>query len=88
MSEHTPRWVDRHSVNCMGCNALVDERETVTPEDGEGSYCGVCWDRLIAAAPELLEACRNAINTLRDLDPETRAYTTQLEAAIAKAEGT
>lgn len=55
----------------------------VTPEQSGANA------RLIAAAPDLLEACKSA---LRDLDPYTRpeqgrAALHKLSAAIDKAEG-
>lgn len=37
-----PTWIDRHSVNCLICNALVDERDCIHGEDGEGSICPAC----------------------------------------------
>ena len=37
-----PTWVDSHSVNCIRCSNLVDERECTTGEDGEGDICPVC----------------------------------------------
>jgi len=35
-------WVDRHSVNCIKCGKLVDERDCITPADFEGSICEDC----------------------------------------------
>lgn len=43
--------------------------------------------RLIAAAPELLEACKHTLTSLVDLHPKMRASISKLVAAIAKAEG-
>jgi len=40
--EDAPSWVDRHSVNCIRCNVLFDERKGITPEDGEGTLCPEC----------------------------------------------
>jgi len=37
-----PTWIDRHSVNCIQCGVMFDEREGVTPEDGEGTLCLTC----------------------------------------------
>lgn len=37
------RTIDRHSVNCFGCNALVDERECMPGVDGEGDICPTCY---------------------------------------------
>jgi hypothetical protein len=35
-------WIERHSVNCIKCGALVDERECIEGPGGEGSICPVC----------------------------------------------
>lgn len=46
--EEEESWVDRHSVDCIRCGALVDERDTVpnTPEyggdDTGGDICREC----------------------------------------------
>lgn len=45
-------------------------------------------ERLNAAAPELLEACKEALNEIYGMDLAHDELTRQLEAAIAKAEGT
>ena len=37
-----PSWIDRHSANCIRCGVLFDEREGITPEDGEGTLCPEC----------------------------------------------
>lgn len=39
---HTLDWVDRHSVNCIKCHELVDERECVPGPGGEGDICVKC----------------------------------------------
>lgn len=41
-NEELPGWIDAHSVNCIECGALVDERECVTGPDGEGDVCYKC----------------------------------------------
>ena len=38
----TPSWIDKHSVNCIKCGILFDEREGITPLDGEGTLCPNC----------------------------------------------
>lgn len=38
-------WIDKHSVNCIKCAILFDERYGMTPEDGEGTLCPVCFDK-------------------------------------------
>ena len=35
-------WMDKHSVNCIWCDALVDERECPTLPGGIGSVCARC----------------------------------------------
>ena len=35
-------WVDSHSVNCIKCNALVDERDCIPGPNGEGDICPKC----------------------------------------------
>jgi len=44
-----PNWIDRHSVNCYFCDALVDERECSPADpynnnDG-GDICPDCLDK-------------------------------------------
>lgn len=64
------------------------DRLTNFPDENLGNA------RLIAAAPELLEACKYALECLEELqseiDPESSGYGRwkQLKEAIAKAEGT
>lgn len=36
------RWIESHSVNCIKCSVLFDEREGITPDDGEGTICPAC----------------------------------------------
>jgi hypothetical protein len=35
-------WIERHSVTCIACGDLVDERECFEGQDGEGSVCPKC----------------------------------------------
>ena len=37
-----PRWIDRHSINCIECGSLVDERECLPGNGGEGDICPSC----------------------------------------------
>lgn len=37
-----PYWMLKHSVNCIECGQIFDEREGNTPEDGEGTLCPEC----------------------------------------------
>ena len=47
------RWIESHSVNCLNCGLLVDERDCVEGPDGEGSICQRC-QKLRAFAREML----------------------------------
>jgi hypothetical protein len=38
------RWIDAHSVNCINCGALVDERVCITGFNGEGDVCPKCQE--------------------------------------------
>jgi hypothetical protein len=41
--DDAPRWVDRHSVDCSGCDALIDERDCVRgPDEDEPYFCKAC----------------------------------------------
>lgn len=44
-------------------------------------------DRLFAAAPELLEACNEALSFMADSTPHEQAAIRRVRAAIEKAEG-
>jgi len=35
-------WIDKHSINCIKCGKLVDERDCIHSEDGEGEICPNC----------------------------------------------
>jgi len=37
------RALDAHSVNCLRCSVLFDERDGYTPDDGEGTLCSACF---------------------------------------------
>lgn len=37
-------WVEKHSVNCIKCGKMFDERDGVTPPDGEGTLCPACQE--------------------------------------------
>lgn len=39
-------WRDKHSVNCIRCGDLFDERDGYTPDDGEGTLCESCHKEL------------------------------------------
>lgn len=97
MSNHTPGpWVIR-----FGGNPLSDDGFTVASTNAaDVRVVAECWPctcsmedrktlaanvRLIAAAPELLEACKAAMAD--DMNDAARVIA-MLEAAIAKAEGT
>lgn len=53
-------WIDRHSVNCIVCSELVDERDCLPGDEGEGSICPRC-QRIRKAAPALYEAAKQMI---------------------------
>jgi len=42
MGQEIPTWVDRHSVNCIKCSELVDERDCIPGPGGEGDICRKC----------------------------------------------
>ena len=96
MSGHTagPWTISRH------CSTLViAERRTIATTGGEQSNIdreqvdaeNQANARLVAAAPELLVACKAALPLLiekaNDNDPAAGYMSLELEAAIAKAEG-
>lgn len=60
------------------CRLLADEREGVNPEANA---------RLIAAAPEMLEALKGALDLLREAGLSNRLNGIAVDVAIAKAEG-
>lgn len=80
------------------CKDKIDAPRTVLDPDngivGKDSAQAVANARLIAAAPELLDACKNAANvlaalavgTLTKVERDSPAIL-QLRAAISKAEG-
>ena len=37
-----PAWVEQHSVNCIKCGKLVDERDCVKGENNVGDICPSC----------------------------------------------
>jgi len=42
LQEREDRWIDRHSINCIKCGELVDERDCIHAEDSEGEVCPKC----------------------------------------------
>lgn len=38
------RDVLRHSINCIRCGELADERECIRAKDGEGEICPKCFN--------------------------------------------
>jgi hypothetical protein len=71
----SPRWREMALVN-------VQEDDTSTDAD---LGCGVLNARLMAAAPELLAACEQAMRECSSL--QSTAAGNAIEAAIAKARG-
>lgn len=35
-------WIEKHSINCIKCDKLVDERDCTPSKDGEGEICNEC----------------------------------------------
>lgn len=57
-------------------------------QDGVALVCGSLEDaKLIAAAPELLEASQLLIKYLTEIDGQDNPFTRSMERAIAKATG-
>lgn len=86
MSKHTPGpWSVREDIG-----AVFDRDGLPIATGGSESYEEYQANaRLIAAAPELLEACKQAYDVIDDMDGPwnlDRIYNT-LKVAIAKAEG-
>jgi hypothetical protein len=40
LHEREDRWIDRHSVDCYYCGALVDERDCIAADDFNGNDGG------------------------------------------------
>jgi hypothetical protein len=86
MSKHTP-WAVDYDVRPDGAHQVIDAKgQTVffvaTGRDDEEE---IQIAQLGAAAPELLEACNNALDALHDHDPDKAIDI--LCAVIDKAEG-
>lgn len=67
----------------------VDVYEVVT-EDGYKRICEGCYEehaRLIAAAPELLEALQELVDGMPDVEDSETGVLAKAHAAIAKATG-
>tara|TARA_Y100000034_G_scaffold80473_1_gene96544 strand:- start:440 stop:649 length:210 start_codon:yes stop_codon:yes gene_type:complete len=51
IEELEDRWIERHSVNCYFCNALVDERNCLPADNYNGNdggdICPTCLDNVI-----------------------------------------
>ena len=41
-AQREPRWIDSHSVNCIRCGKLVDERNCLPAPGFEGDICETC----------------------------------------------
>ena len=90
---NAPDWVDKHSVNCYFCNALVDERDCLPADpfnggDG-GDMCPRCtklkanpMQRLIAAAKAIMPHLNSDLIAHAVWETEIK----ELEAAIAAVE--
>ena len=91
MSKHTPGpW--RYKPHRVDCNYMLITCSD-DPQEGDNlrGYCGEANARLIAAAPELLEALQVIVKSLSDQDDEGLIEHAEpmiaARAAIAKATG-
>lgn len=95
--KHTPgpwrsSWYEENSrthIGSWGLTAGSDSRRVVFRRCKQGDATALANARLIAAAPDLLAACKAALPRLNARRFDTAAHddiVTQLEAAIAKAE--
>ena len=67
-AEKTERWMNAHSVNCIKCGVLFNEREGYTPEDGEGTLCQKCFkENKPVTLAEALNPCGNALVKIQRL---------------------
>jgi hypothetical protein len=96
MSKHTPGpWTAIRDEARVGRGALVigSQHATLAVLTGSPAAPGVCADaRLIAASPDLLEACQKMLRAAWGEDHERtgaalRDAEKSMRAAIAKAEG-
>ena len=98
-TKHTPGpWIVGPMSDYIAAKdgSLIAEIPTdYSPITGEHTGAMVANARLIAAAPELLSACREALRSLDALSesatdgfPKDNRAANMLRAAIAKAEGT
>jgi len=88
MSEHTPGpWVARIAIR-DGWVIFADDGQIVGTEDEYGRHGAIYKGEdayLIAAAPDLLEACKDLLNALPSAT--THPAIKAARAAIAKAKG-
>lgn len=99
-TQHTPGpWnVDdmadsKHMANCLLENPTWIAIESIDEQEGGHlAYCAPANARLIAAAPELLEALDKLLRctelNMDDMEPDTRQAIEQAEQAINKATNT
>lgn len=93
--EYAPMWDETRLVDANGTEVLGGSAET----DNCGVYGSPSNKALIAAAPDLLAACKEAVPEIRclwhqltrqptnQITGETRNILDRISAAIAKAEG-
>ena len=89
MSAHTPGpWaISPPMERCSLGDGLYVQREADGTPTAFASSGNLADARLLAAAPELLAACKAAIEEFREFMPTTAGDTlTMCEAAVAKAE--
>jgi hypothetical protein len=44
-SEVADAWMEKHSINCIACGALIDEREAYPTKEGVGMRCEGCFKK-------------------------------------------
>lgn len=92
MSKHTPgpwkvdKYIDSGKPS-LSVSANGSEVAQASSWAGDGADEAGANARLIAAAPELLEACREAKEVLDDLPCGAAEALKKIDAAISKAEG-
>lgn len=80
---------DYHSITAENGLTIISRSPESWEEEEGGGVVGLANARLIAASPELLEACKAAFDAIYDTDEvfryENAAVLEQLDAAITKA---
>lgn len=89
MSAHTPGpWeAEQDCANSIGIVSEETEVARICPEDDDLTEQEWADARLIAAAPDLLKACKAVASFAVSWEPLTPGDIAEVTAAIAKAEG-